>query len=704
MNKKLMVLLVMLISICAIANVSAADSADNITSDDTLDIETYIGDVDDLSYDNDEKTINHDLADEDSLSSTPETYREIQYLIDNAQEGSIIDLEEKTYECDYLIIVNRTVNIDGHGATIKIKDSDNNMDLTPFFSVDASNVTLNNVKFIGGVFRFGGAITWNGDNGTLSNCEFKDNVANGNNESGIAGAVWLNGFNCNIINCSFINNEAYIHGGAVLCSGDNCSIINCDFKDNKAIGDDSKGGALTIYANNCTVENCNFTNNYCVDYGGAICVIDYTNKIVGCVFTGNYLTGTNSTGDYYRGGGAINSICIDLIIDSCKFISNNAGNYYGGALNLANNNTVKNSYFKGNSAKNKEGAGNDILVFENSTIISNFIQLPYNSNNMDYNKFIAYYSVYGIDPSVLDANNNFNRTKINSVVKFSAGMVFEYTRSGTIQVSVEGGRIDESNIKVLKNSKAKISFKNNVITVSGLAVGKYTLRVTTIPDENHNSVNGDLTITVKKATATIKASKITVALKKGTLWTIKLVDAKTGKAISKMKLTLKVYTGKKYKTVTVTTNSNGVASYKTSSLSKGTHKIVVSGSNAGYTFNTLTSSINVIKQKALKFKVKKDVSYDGSSLSITVKYKNKPINGIKIKLLVFTGKKYKTIVLKSKKKGKFKGVCGWGTNKMTVGTHKIVIMPSSIKYSGSKTVKLKLKKSAKKYPSWQSKV
>ena len=303
-----------------------------------------------------------------------------------------------------------------------------------------------------------------------------------------------------------------------------------------------------------------------------------------------------------------------------------------------------------------------------------------------------------VDDIVIKEDNSY------ATVSFSSGIVFDYGTSGSIYVTVKGGSVEVENIKVLNHPEARITLVKNVITVSNLNPGIYTLMVVSTPFGDLKAGNGTVNINVKKATAVIKAEKITVALKKGAKWTITLINSKTKNPIGNMKLTLMVYTGKKYKKVYVTTNSNGVASYQTKGLSKGAHKVVVSGSDSRYDFNTLTSSIKVIKQKALKFKVKKNIAKDGSSLSITVKKGKKPINGIKIKLLVFTGKKYKTITLKTKTNGKYKGVCGWGTNKLTVGTHKIVIMPVSIKYSGSKTVKMTLKKSAKKYPNWETKI
>ena len=298
------------------------------------------------------------------------------------------------------------------------------------------------------------------------------------------------------------------------------------------------------------------------------------------------------------------------------------------------------------------------------------------------------------DPSINDA--------IYSKISFAGPIVFDYLKSGSTTFTIIGGSI--GSISVVGHTEADIKVKNNIITVSNLPIGTYTLRVVSNPFDNYYANEATLKITVNKVFAVVKASKLTVVLKKGTLWTVKITDYRTGKPISGLKLALKVYTGSKFKTVSVTTNSKGEASYQTKELSKGTHKVVVTSNQSGYKLNEFTSSITVIKQTKLSFKVKKNIAKDGSSLSITVKKGKKPINGVKIKLLIYTGKKYKTVTLKTKSKGKFKGVCGWGTNKVSAGKHKIVIKPVSIKYSGSKTVNMKLKKSAKKYPAWETKI
>ena len=216
-----------------------------------------------------------------------------------------------------------------------------------------------------------------------------------------------------------------------------------------------------------------------------------------------------------------------------------------------------------------------------------------------------------------------------------------------------------------------------------------------------SNTSSDVAPTVEKTKATLKASKATVAHKKSTKWSIKLTDS-NGKAIAGKTIALKVYTGSKYKTVKLTTNANGQATYNTKSLSAGTHKIVASFLDDAFDCKDISSSVKVVKQTKIKIIAKPKSMKDGSVLTILVlnKKTKKFMNGVKLILKIYTGKKYKTIKLKTKKITGAKGVAGYATNQLSVGKHKVKITPESFKYSGSKTTSLKIKKSAKKYPGW----
>jgi hypothetical protein len=303
----------------------------------------------------------------------------------------------------------------------------------------------------------------------------------------------------------------------------------------------------------------------------------------------------------------------------------------------------------------------------------------------------------------VNATVNITVNRVSSEIKSYNSIVFSYLGTGSTFITVDGGILSDEKMEIVGQSNAVVRYANNRITVSNLNPGSYTLRVESIPDGNHNVDVKYISVTVNKASAKIVAFKKTVALKKGS-WTVKVLDS-NNKPIKNIKVTLKVYTGKKFKTVTLTTNSNGEATYKTKKLSKGNHKVVVSIEHAGYKANPVTSSIKVIKQKKLTFKVSKKKNFDSSSVNFRVFHKGKAVNGIKFKLLIYTGKKVvKTIKLKSTTAKKKKGIVGYTTNELSVGTHKVKLVPASIKYSGSKKSKIKLTKSQVSKPAVSSKI
>ena len=684
MKRKLIFFLIFLIGICAISSVSASDMFD-IASDASMENQ-LISEVDSAD-DFQQVNIGNELGTVHKLDSNSNNSDDIQKAIDEAGEGDTIELNG-TFSFKDTVNINKSIKIvgTGDGATINAGLA---VDKFSYFNIvsTASNVVLSNLKFTS---NLASAISWNGDYGLINNCIFENNKAQG---AGLGGAINLHSNNCNITDCTFKNNGAYNYGGAIYLEGENNSVINSKFEDNEVSNSlDSSvitfGGAIYSKGKGLTIDTCTFTDNSAINgNGGAVYVEGDNNIIFNSTFNNNVLSNTlNSTS--LIGGGAIYSNSNGLLINKSSFRQNKALGLYGGAVSSNKAYTIENSLFDNNLALK----GNDIHGITYSIVRNNHFILEFDENRDD--------ALYGINSIYID-ENTFTFNKVASSVKFSAGMVFEYASTGSIYVTVNGGTITVNNIKVLNHPEAKITFSKNVLTVSNLAVGKYTLRVITTPDDRHNSVETDLGITVKKATAVIRASKVTVALKSGASWTIKLADSKTGKPVSKMKLTLKVFTGKKYKTVHVTTNSKGEASYKTKGLSKGTHKVIVSASHPGYTFNTLKSSITVIKPIALKFKIQYKRDYDGGSIrSYTVMNKKtkKGINGVNVKVLIYTGKKYKSYTLKSSKRDKYNGGFGFATNDFSAGTHKVVLKPVNIKYKGSFKTSVTIKKKAAKGP------
>ena len=298
-----------------------------------------------------------------------------------------------------------------------------------------------------------------------------------------------------------------------------------------------------------------------------------------------------------------------------------------------------------------------------------------------------------------DTNVNITVNKIDSQVAFNKDTIsFKYAKSGNVALTLDGCIVKLADISVVGHD-AKITFKDNVIGVSNLAVGKYTLKVTTTPDSVHESVDENIDVVVTKNTAKITAKAKTFAYKSGVKWAITLKDD-SNSPISGMKVAIKVFTGKKAKTYYAKTNSKGVANFAASKLSIGKHKVVLSVSHKGYTNKAVTSSVKIIKPTELKFKLQQK-KYNskgevGISYLVSDKKTGKGINGVKFKCLIYTGKKYTTHYLTTKKiKGAntvYNGAVGFITNQYSVGKHTVKLIPVNIKYKGSLTTSFTIKK------------
>ena len=90
--------------------------------------------------------------------------------------------------------------------------------------------------------------------------------------------------------------------------------------------------------------------------------------------------------------------------------------------------------------------------------------------------------------------------KVNSTLSLT-DVVFDYGGSGTSSVTLTGAT--DVTARVVDHDEAIISVEANVITVSGLDAGPYTLAVVTIPDADHSACEATADITVNKVDSTI---------------------------------------------------------------------------------------------------------------------------------------------------------------------------------------------------------
>lgn len=223
--------------------------------------------------------------------------------INSTDVGQTLNLEHdyKSTNSSNQIIISKSITIDGNNHTIDAPD------VKRVFLVNADNVCIKNLNFINSKTTglAGGVISWWGNNGTLSNCNFDNNSA-----SSAGGAVLWKGNDGLIEKCNFTNNDVtygpavsltngesfdptQIHiqvvnsdGGALYLQGYNVLVNNCNFSNNIAL---LSGGAIGVYwYSNVTISNSRFKNNSAAYYSGAIDLDGENPTVIGCEFENNH--------------------------------------------------------------------------------------------------------------------------------------------------------------------------------------------------------------------------------------------------------------------------------------------------------------------------------------------------------------------------------------------------------------------------------
>ena len=237
-----------------------------------------------------------------------------------------------------------------------------------------------------------------------------------------------------------------------------------------------------------------------------------------------------------------------------------------------------------------------------------------------------------------------------------------------------------------------------ILSVSAVNAVENSENTTDIADNNTPTVNEsdiDLNDNVQTEASkntsnelSIKPSKLSTTYGSGKYFKVKVLDGKTKKAAPDVKLILKVYTGKKYKKITVTSDCDGIAKYSASTLSIGSHKVIVNVKDSKlFKAEKKTSTIKISKAK-LTISAPKITGYfkENKKYKITVKNKEskRPMKNIKVSVKVFTGKKYKKYSLKTDKNG----IVNFNMKSLTKSKHKLTVSvkgSSNVKSAFSKT-------------------
>ena len=279
----------------------------------------------------------------------------------------------------------------------------------------------------------------------------------------------------------------------------------------------------------------------------------------------------------------------------------------------------------------------------------------------------------------------------------------------------KGMRVDEFGLAIYNYNTNKelmtslLSTNSKGIAVedwldTGLLKGVYKIKVKYVGEEEGDhylidpSSKNTAKVSVDKNKVTIKANKLIVPLKSKKKFKVKAIG-KDKKPVNEAILKIKVYTNSKAITKYLLTNRKGVVTFdEVSKLSVGKHKVKITLDDGKYINNNglygkgITSYIIVGKQSVI-IKTTKLSTKQGSGKHFKAKIVDsktkKPVKGVKIILKVYTGKKSKTITLKSNKKGIIKYS---SASKLRVGKHKVILKVKKSKlFTGkSKTSSIKI--------------
>lgn len=404
------------------------------------------------------------------------SFGELYKKINEAGDILVLDKDYTYIDGDIRgIPITKPITIIGNGYVI------NASKLSRAFNIASDNVTLINIKFINGMSYDdyfvkspigGGAIYWSGNNAKIINCTFENNEATGYYPRHYESKTYPeDGMGTSVIPYDPGTGAITNWAGAVYLVGNNAQVLSTSFKNNYAEGYSGAVGALGFKGNDCTISNCEFIKG-----------IGRESQAFDC--RGSGLT-VNATSIYHN---------FDNIYDN---------EFYGGS-NAKYCNLVE-YYSKTNKTTN-------ITTYT-------YHDLTNSSNNGTLNNPTH----VGIMSEVFGVDVNTPGIYYPSSIELGDEIIFDYLSTGNTTVSVSGGSVGD--IIVVDHPEAVITCENGIISVSNLTAGEYTLKVISIPDENHTEVIKTLNITVKKASADLKVSvdevyegdNITVIVKANTL-------------------------------------------------------------------------------------------------------------------------------------------------------------------------------------------
>lgn len=314
--------------------------------------------------------------------------------------------------------------------------------------------------------------------------------------------------------------------------------------------------------------NVQIHENYILTTGAYTAVIGDSEGAV----TYNYLMASECVGDgsVYSTGCAtvVNNSNVNSTIDIPEIVLN-----YGESINV----TVTTFGAKNITAK----------INGRDTPVIGFIIPISGLNATTYALTVTTIPYGGYNSATKTANITVNKADSDLAV---SDFAFDYGITGSVNVSFVGA--SGVRAEVVNQSEAVVSVEGNVISVSGLDVGTYTLSVTTVPDANHNEVTKTASITVNKLKTVLVGDAIVTDYNIGKDAVITLTDGQ-GRPLSGVNVTVDFNGAKSY-----VTDEKGQVNVSISGLAPDNYTLKVSyAGSTNYAGSDV--AVNVVVNKAV---------------------------------------------------------------------------------------------------------
>ena len=449
-------------------------------------------------------------------------------------------------------------------------------------------------------------------------------------------------------NIQFLNSKEFAIGTNSNLGDFDVHIINCSFKNSGNI-------AVSTYGANLIVEGSRFENNE-----QAIQEYTYPLTVKNCTFIANSYCAIQAG---------------DAEVSDSSFISNGISDFKMGAI-YANNLKVTRCEFTNNSAWEYGGAiwGSDHGSVE-----------IYESNFTDNRATYLGGAIY-LDNTRLFADKCrfINNSASNGAAIYALKSDLNVYNSSFTKNSADSAAIYSSAVSNFKNT----TFDNNTrFTIVASKLSLINCNSKSMTFDGWVCLDDNLT---KTDFIKITLNNIFTYYQSGKTLTIKLVNTKDNSLVSNCMVKVILKSDKKTYVRYLTTDSNGKASFDISRYNVGRYNLLVSVVDSNLVSveeideALIYEASPIVKAPKVKFKYKKSKYF-----KVTIKNKKtkKAIKGLKIKLKVYTGKKYKVYKIKTNKKG----VAKFNTKKLKRGKHKVIITSLNKNYAINKNSLIRIK-------------